>query len=98
MCSRASSGVIRQNRLLIQEDMTDFDLPPDLFCAESDEATAENYLKHREAAVVGELVHAFQALPSTPASQHLQGCSRRLIMMRYARLEILATAKEATRP
>jgi hypothetical protein len=78
--------------------MDDFDLPEDLFWAGSAEATAENYLKHQEMTVLGELVRAFQGARVPDCRQHLQGCSRRLLMMQHARIEILATSHEETKP
>ncbi len=77
--------------------MDDYDAPIGLFWAGSEEATAENYLKHQEGAIVGELARRFQS-PASDASQHFQGCARRLLMMRHARIEILATAKEEQPP
>jgi hypothetical protein len=78
--------------------MNDFDLPADLFWAGSPEATAENHLKHLESALLGELVKEMQNSSVPEAFQHFQGCSRRLMMMQYARVEILATAKEEQKP
>jgi hypothetical protein len=78
--------------------MSDFDLPADFFWAGSPEATAENHLKHLENTLLRELVQEMQNSKVPQAAQHFQGCSRRLMMMQYARLEILATAKEEQKP
>jgi hypothetical protein len=78
--------------------MDEFDLPEELFWAGTPEATAENHLKHQEMALLGELVRAFQSYSTPACQQHLQGCSRRLLMMQHARIEILATSHEETKP
>lgn len=78
--------------------MDDFELPTELFRAGSAEQTAENHLKHLENALLRELVKEFQDSNSSEASQHFQGCSRRLLMMQFARIEILATSEEEDKP
>lgn len=78
--------------------MDDFDLPRELFRTGSDEETAANHLKHLENAIVGELVRTLQGCKAPEAAQHFQGCSRRLLMMRHARVEIYATAMEEEKP
>jgi hypothetical protein len=49
-------------------------------------------------AVLGELVRTFQSTGVPDSRQHLQGCSRRLLMMQHARIEILAASHEETKP